>query len=122
MAADAFTERLARVRARFISALESKIEDTYTALPQLSAADATAAFTAVEESYRRVHGIVGVGPTVGFPLTGHAARVAENVLLRPRQAERGLTLEEMTSFRKALHALREAAARELQSFYAGCRG
>ena len=117
---DPFTERLARVRARFISALESKIEDTYTSIPQLTGADTTA-FTAVEESYRRIHGIVGVGPTVGFALTGSAARAVENILLRPRQAERGLTAEEMTSFRKALHALREAAARELQSFYAGCR-
>lgn len=120
MAVDAFTERLARVRARFVAALDSKIEDTYAAIPALSGGD-TAAFTAVEESYRRVHGIVGIGPTVGFALTGQAARVVEHILLRPREAERGLTTEEMTSFKKALQALREAAARELQSFYAGCR-
>jgi hypothetical protein len=120
MAADPFTERLARVRARFISALESKIDDTFTAIPNLTGEDSIA-FPAVEEAYRRIHGIVGVGPTVGFPLTGQAARVVEHILLRPRQAERGLTNEEMSSFKKALQALREAAARELQSFYAGCR-
>src|SRR5260370_1391334 len=36
MAVDPFTERLGRVRERFVSALESKIEDTYAAIPDLS--------------------------------------------------------------------------------------
>jgi chemotaxis protein histidine kinase CheA len=117
---DAFTERLARVRARFVSALDRKIEDTYAAIPALTGSD-TAAAAAVEESYRRIHGIVGIGPTVGFSFTGRAARTVEDILLRPREAERGLTTEEMTSFKEALDALREAAARELQSFYASCR-
>ena len=35
MPADPFTERLARVRQRFVSTLESKIEDTYADLPKL---------------------------------------------------------------------------------------
>jgi hypothetical protein len=33
MPADPFTERLGRVRERFVAALESKIEDTYAAIP-----------------------------------------------------------------------------------------
>jgi len=119
MAVDSFTERLARVRERFVLALESKIEDTLAAVPRLAGDDPAAAFAAVEESYRRIHGIVGVGLTVGFAGTGHAARVVENILLGPRQAERGLTGREMVSFKQALHALREAAARELQSFHSG---
>jgi len=36
MAVDQFAERLARVRQRFVSALESKIEDTFAAIPDLS--------------------------------------------------------------------------------------
>jgi hypothetical protein len=120
MAVDPFTERLARVRQRFVSGLESKIEDTYAAIPNLSEATATAA-EAVAESYRRMHGIVGIGPTVGFGRTGRAARTVENILLLPHRAERGLTIEEIESFKKALHALREIAASELQSFYSDWR-
>jgi len=120
MAADPFAERLARVRERFVSALESKIEDTYAAIPDLSG-ETPAVVEAVEETYRRMHGLVGIGPTVGFVGTGRAARSVENILLVPHQAERGLTIEEIESFKKALHALREIAARELQSFYSGWR-
>jgi GGDEF domain-containing protein len=80
--------------------LESKIEDTFAALPDL--AGETAAFEAVDATYRRVHGIVGIGPTVGFAAPGRAARTVENMLLRPHEAERGLTAEEVASFRNAV--------------------
>lgn len=119
MAVDPFIERLARVRERFVSALESKIEDTFSAIPDLSGE--TADIAAIGETYRRMHGIVGIGPTVGFAGTGRAARHLENILLPPHQAERGLTPEEIATFTKALHTLREAAASELQSFYSGWR-
>ena len=36
MAVDPYAERLARVRERFVSTLESKIKDTFAALPNLS--------------------------------------------------------------------------------------
>jgi hypothetical protein len=120
MAVDAFAERLARVRQRFVSALESKIEDTYAAIPDLSG-DTPAVVEAVGETCRRMHNIVGIGPTVGFAGTGRAARSVENILMPPQEAERGLTVEEIDSFKKALHALRDVAARELQSFYSGWR-
>jgi chemotaxis protein histidine kinase CheA len=120
MAVDPFTERLARVRERFVSALESKIEDTYAAIPVLSG-ETVDVIEAVEETYRRIHGIVGIGATVGFAGTGRAARHLENILLEPHQAERGLTVEEIATFKKALHTLREAAAGELRSFYSGWR-
>jgi hypothetical protein len=120
MSVDPFAARLARVRQRFVSALESKITDTYAAVPNL-AGDSSDTVEAVAETYRRIHGIVGIGPTVGFAGTGRAARHLEDILMEPHQAERGLTAPELLSFKKALHTLRETAAQELQTFYFGWR-
>ena len=120
MPVDPFAERLARVRQRFVSALESKIEDTYAAIPRLSGA-APAVVPTLDEVYRRIHGIVGIGPTVGFARTGQAARGVENVLLVPHHEGRGLTAQEVTLLTKSLQGLREAASRELQAFYTGWR-
>jgi chemotaxis protein histidine kinase CheA len=117
---DQFTERLAIVRHRFISSLESKIEDTYQSLANMVGGKPDA-IKATAESFRRIHGIVGVGPTVGFPSSGRAARSAENLLLPAYQAERGLNAEELLSFKKALHALREAVQAELQIVYSSWR-
>jgi len=58
MSGDLFVERLAVVRQRFVSTLESKIEDTYAALPKLSG-DGSDVIVTLEETYRRIHGIVG---------------------------------------------------------------
>jgi chemotaxis protein histidine kinase CheA len=120
MALNGFAERLARVRQRFISGLESKIEDTYRDIPGLSQAAPAGAET-VEEAYRRIHSLVGIGPTVGFARTGRAARSVEHILLMPQQAKRGLTNQEVDSFEKALHVLRETASSELQMFYSDLR-
>jgi hypothetical protein len=120
MAIDPFAERLARVRERFVSALESKIGDTFAAIPDLSG-ETAAVIETLGETYRRMHGIVGIGPTVGFAGTGRAARRLENILLEPHQAGRGLTSKELASFETALRALRETAAGELQSFHSGGR-
>jgi hypothetical protein len=120
MTVDPFAERLARVRQRFASALESKIHDTYTAIPNLSG-DTAAVVEAVGETYRRMHGLVGIGPAVGFARTGNAARSVELILMLPHQTERGLTPDEIDSFKKKLHTLRETAASELQSFYSNWR-
>jgi chemotaxis protein histidine kinase CheA len=108
------------VRHRFISSLESKIEDTYADLPKLTG-EGRDVIDALGETYRRIHGIVGVGPTVGFAATGKAARAVENVLLGPYRATRGLVATEVDAFRKALHALREAARQELQATYTSWR-
>jgi len=117
---DQFSERLAIVRHRFVSGLESKIEDTYHALPSMQGEKPDAA-KATAESFRRIHGIVGVGPTVGFPSSGRTARLAENLLLPAYQAERGLSAEELLNFKKALHTLREAVQAELQLVYSSWR-
>jgi chemotaxis protein histidine kinase CheA len=115
MTLDPYKERLDRVRRRFVSTLEGKIEDVCSAIPTLSAVTPTAA-PAVDAAYRCMHGIHGVGPTVGFPATGRAAHDVEDVLRLPLQDKRGLTDDEILIFKKSLHALREAASCELQSF------
>ena len=118
MNADPFTDRLARVRDRFAVSLEAKIDNTCAAIPQLSAlGPAAAATNAVAEAYRCVHGMVGVGPTVGFPETGRAAHDVEDVLRSPYREGRGLATAEIAQLTKTLQALREAAARELQAFH-----
>lgn len=120
MPVDTFAVRLARVRERFTSSLESKIEDTYQDLPKLCGDGDNVAAT-LGDTYRRIHGIVGVGPTVGFVATAKAAKAVENLLLGPHRAARGLLANEADAFKRALHALREAARRELQSTYANWR-
>lgn len=118
MPVDPFADRLARVRHRFVSTLEGKLDEAYAALPKLSDG-APAAAEAVAEIYRSMHGMVGIGPTVGFPETGHAAQDVEDILRPPQHAGRGLTADEVLLFKQRLDALREAAARELQSFHPG---
>jgi len=115
MTIDPFSDRVTRVRNRFAASLAGKIDDACAAIAQLSAA-APAPAAAVEEAYRCVHGMVGVGPTVGFPATGDAAHAVEDVLRSPRLERRGLTAEEISLLTRTMQALREAAARELQSF------
>jgi chemotaxis protein histidine kinase CheA len=116
MTVDPFADRLARVRHRFVSTLEGKIEDAHRAIAKLSVAT-PAATTTVAEAYRCMHGIVGIGPIVGFPATGRAAREVEDVLRPPYRDCRGLTSDEVSLVTKHLHALRETATHELQSFY-----
>jgi chemotaxis protein histidine kinase CheA len=116
MTLDPFTDRLARVRQRFVSTLQGKIEDAYAEIPTLSSV-APAAAPAVAEAYRCMHGIVGIGPTVGFPAIGRAARDVEDVLRVAQHDKRGLTADEILAFKKRLDALRETATRELQFFH-----
>jgi len=114
MTGDPFADRVAKVRQRFVSTLEAKIDGTCASLPHLEG-NAAAAGEAVAEAYRCVHGIVGIGRTVGFPAIGNAAHDVEDVLRLSYQAGRGLTADEISHLTKSLQALREIAARELQS-------
>jgi chemotaxis protein histidine kinase CheA len=113
MTADPFTDRLARVRDRFATTLAGRIDQTYAAIPQLLYV-APFASAAVAEAYRCVHGMVGVGPTVGFLATGQAARDVEDVLRTAQQQRRGLTADEVVLLKKTLQVLRAVAARELR--------
>jgi chemotaxis protein histidine kinase CheA len=114
MTDDIFADRVAKVRQRFVSSLGEKIETTYAALPGLSGTEPPAA-AAVAEAYRCIHGIVGIGRTVGFPDIGTAAHQVEDVLRPPYHAGRGLTSEEISLLETSLQTLREVATRELQS-------
>jgi chemotaxis protein histidine kinase CheA len=116
MSVDPFTERLARVRVRFATTLEGKIDDACAAIPRLSASE-PATLAVLGETYRNMHGIVGVGPTVGFPASGSAALKVEDVLRAPQQQQRGLNTKEIAALTNSLQALREAATRELHSFH-----
>lgn len=80
MTEDIFADRVAKVRQRFVSTLEAKIDETCAALPKLGGGAPPAA-TAVAEAYRCMHGIVGIGRTVGFPDTGRAAHEVERPAL-----------------------------------------
>lgn len=120
MTADLFTERLARVRQRFVTTLESKIADTFADLPRLSGDGAEVA-SRLEQTYRRIHGIVGIGPTVGFAGTGKAAKTVENLLLGPHRAARGLVPPEIDALTDALQGLREIAQQELQTTFTNWR-
>jgi chemotaxis protein histidine kinase CheA len=112
MSVDQFTERLAKVRHRFASTLESKIKDTYVALPRLSG-DGDDLVDVLGETYRRIHSIAGIGKAVGFSATGRAARNVENVLMAAHFAGRGLKADEVAALKKELQSLRDAAQREL---------
>jgi len=114
MSTESFTEHLARVRNRYASTIESKIEDTYADLPHLVGAGPAVSAT-LEQTYRRIHGIVGIGLTVGFAATGKAAKAVENVLLEPHRAARGLDLNEINALKQALDALHDTVQRDLQA-------
>ncbi len=116
MSADPFAERLARVRQRFVSTLDDKIDSAFAALPQLSGAGPQAVAT-IGEVCREMHGIAGVGPTVGFPLAGQAARAVEDVLRKAQIEGRTLAADEIKLLKSRLDELRGAAVRELQLFH-----
>jgi hypothetical protein len=111
---DAFHDRLDAVRRRFASSLEYKIKDTLAELPNLTG-DGEAVVDAVAVSYRRIHGICGVGAAVGFAVTGRAAKDVEDVLIDAFRARRGLEFDEVARLKATLDALSAAAEAELRS-------
>jgi hypothetical protein len=111
---DQFSERLDAIRIRFASALEDKIKDTYAELPHLSEAGVDVV-NVVANAYRRIHGICGVGPMVGFGATGRAAKAVEGVLIDAYRSQRGLTAAETTRLEQTLGLLAAAAQAELRS-------
>jgi hypothetical protein len=109
---DQFLDRLDAVRRRFAASLDGKIKDTYAELPGLTGEGADVV-DAVAASYRRIHGICGVGAAVGFVGTGRAAKAVEDVLVGPYHSRRGLAADEVACLKDRLTALSAAAQAEL---------
>jgi hypothetical protein len=116
MHADQFEIRLARVRHRFATTLESKIQDAVVSADRMTRGQGGLT-KQISNSYRDLHGICGVGPTVGFSATGEAARAAEVALMQAYRESRGLTEPELFNLKKALERLRVAASSELRQMY-----
>ena len=116
MHADHFEVRLARVRHRFATTLESKITDAVVSADHMTNGD-NGVIEYISNSYRHLHGICGIGPSVGFTATGAAARTAEVALMQAHHDKRGLTEREVLNLKKALENLRVAAASELRMMY-----
>jgi hypothetical protein len=110
---DQFEARLAKVRHRFATTLESKITDAVVFADRMSRGDG-GVVKYISDSYHHLHSICGIGPTVGFTATGEAARAAEAALLQAHREKRALTEPEVLSLKRALHQLRLAAASELR--------
>lgn len=105
-----------------MSTLAAKIDHTCASLLKLGGGAAQAdAVAAISEAYRCVHGIVGVGPTVGFTATGSAAHDVEDILRPPYYAGRGLSADEIFFLKNTLQTLRAVAARELQAFHSAAQ-
>jgi chemotaxis protein histidine kinase CheA len=113
MYADQFESRLAIVRHRFATTLESKITEVVVTTDRMSRSKDGA----INNLYRLLHNICGIGPTVGFATTGEAARAAEVALMQAYRERRGLTEAEVLNLKKALGRLRVAAASELRLMY-----
>jgi hypothetical protein len=116
MHADLFEIRLARVRHRFATSLTSKIETAVVSANHMASSN-DGVIKRISESYRSLHGMCGIGPTVGFAATGEAAHAAEVTLMQAYRESRGLTEREVLSLKKALEQLRVAAASELRLMY-----
>jgi hypothetical protein len=113
---DQFETRLARVRHRFATTLESKIKDAVVSIDRMTRGGGEVT-KHISDSYRDLHGICGIGPTVGFSATGEAARTAEGFLMQAHHEKRGLREGEVICLKKALESLRVAAAAELRLMY-----
>ena len=116
MSVDLFELRLAKVRHRFAVSLESKIKHAVTSIDDMSGSDERAV-DQISHYYRDLHGICGVGPTVGFTATSAAAEAAEQVLIEALREKRGLRAEEAFSLKGAIAQLQRAAESELRSMY-----
>ncbi|HTS41111.1 MAG TPA: Hpt domain-containing protein [Xanthobacteraceae bacterium] len=114
MAEDLFTERLAKIRARFATNLPGRIDAIDRALPQLSG-EGESVIATLATIHRSAHEMCGIAPTVGFAATGKAARCVERILLQPLRDKRGLSDNEIANVRHELAALRAAAQADLQT-------
>ncbi len=115
MTADDFAAKVARVRERFASALPGKIADSFAALEKMANGDDNAIET-VTTTYRQLHEMCGIAPTLGFEATGKAARLTQTAIREAAKAKRAATPAEISALKTELERLRAAASAELQEF------
>ena len=109
---DLFAERFAAVRQRFAAKLDGRIDEIEAAVPQL---DREGAQETLARAHRHAHDLCGVGPTMGFVLTGKTARAIEQVMLAALKANRPLTGDEVARVADGVAELRSAARTETKS-------
>ena len=111
---DLFLERIAEVRERFASRLDSRIEEIGCA----ARCDCgEAGLDAIALAHRHAHGLCGVGATLGFVGTGKVARSIEQLLLPVVKAGRELTDDEIPRLREGLTLLRATASAEIAAIH-----
>ncbi len=118
MQLDQFELQIAKVRDRFTATLEQKIRDAISSAPQLTG-EGAAVVERVAQSYRMLHGISGIGSTIGFPSTGRLARTAESALTQAYREKRALSEGEVSCLAQALETLHGAVLAELQAARSG---
>jgi hypothetical protein len=107
---DLFAERFAVVRKRFAAKLDARIDEIEATVPKLGP---TGDIEALAFAHRRAHDLCGVGPTMGYVVTGKAARSIERLLLTALKAQRALSESELERLRAGIAQLRTAASAEV---------
>ena len=107
---DVFAERFAVVRKRFAAKLDARIDEIESTVPKLGC---QGEFDALALAHRRAHDLCGVGPTMGYMVTGKAARSIERLLLAAVKSQRALSDDEIARLRTHIAQLRAAAAAEV---------
>jgi chemotaxis protein histidine kinase CheA len=110
---DDFADRLAALRQRFATQLDSRIAGMETAMLQREDDD----LDDLAQAHRDAHHLCGVGATLGFVGTGMVARSIEQILLAAVKAGRALTDDEVPSLRAGIALLRSTASAELRSVH-----
>jgi chemotaxis protein histidine kinase CheA len=105
-ASDAYAERIAAVRRRFVAKLDGRIDVIASAAPP-SGRDL------LELAHREAHGLCGIGQTLGFVETGKVARSIERLLLAAVKDQRAINDAESVHLREGIALLRTTATAEM---------
>ena len=117
MHTDQFEVRLAIVRHRLATTLESKIEAAIVSADHMSRGRQRRLRQARLGILPTPAWHLRLGPTVGFSATGEAAHFPEATLMQAHREERGLTDKEVLNLKKAMEHFRVVAASELRLMY-----
>jgi hypothetical protein len=107
---DPFAESIAAVRRRFVTKLDARIDEIACAMPHPGR---EGGFDVLVLAHRQAHSLCGIGPTLGFVVTGGVARSIEQLLLGAVKARRGLTDDETLRLGDGIALLRSNASIEM---------